>query len=210
MQGPALTGPALMWKADYSKEHQLIIPFPWLPEECVVIDEDDLTVLHIHDRLYIAAAYDATTEVTCAAFNDVRLVTRPCPVEGNGASRWLLYKEAPGTGCPCPPSAQEIHDFLSDTAFEKDLGYLRRLLSHGEEAWVAREDGLIRSLAYSTKGRRQLNSLYTDPAHRGRGHATSLLSMCGPVHLFVDDRKLLPFYTARGFSIRRAYEEIRL
>ena len=86
-----------------------------------------------------------------------------------------------------------------------DVAYLEHLRSRGEKVYASYEGDELASLAYSTKGTRQLVSLFTREDMRGRGHASALLSQAGDVHIFVDDPHLVPFYNDRGFEVVKTY-----
>lgn len=187
---------------DYSERRNLIIPTPSVEPEMVLLDEGGLLVVLVHGRLYISS--DRTVDpLPWLERSDVETALFPSK---ENVTRWLLYKKGQAVREENRlPSNRAAAIYNRHSPWHVDRTYLARLEAQGEKILCEESDGRPACLAYTTKGCHQLNCLFTRREERGKGLATALLEETGEIHIFVDDPRLLKFYTDRGFDIVATY-----
>ena len=193
-------------KTDYTNEANLIIPAAFISGDDILYDDGKTIALNLHGHLFITSECDGRFE---KLIRDPSFSTVLYPSEEN-VNRYLLYKNREKTDkAEKIPSSHQMEEFyLSCTTWNTDEEYLKSLIDAGEEIFAVWEKDILVSLAYSTKGRRQLSSFFTRKEYRGKGYGSRLLEQTGSIYLFTDDQNLLSFYTDRGFVIKQTYHVI--
>lgn len=190
-------------KTDWSNRENLVIPTPDLSQGTVLHQGGGDLVYLLHGHLYYASGREDVDISPYLDRDDIDTLLYPST---KSVSRWLMYKGGPHCPAGRLPSCARMADFYERfSPWPVDVSYLEHLRSRGEKVYASYEGDELASLAYSTKGTRQLVSLFTRPDMRGRGHASALLSQAGDVHIFVDDPHLVPFYNDRGFEVVKTY-----
>lgn len=184
---------------DYSDWRNLIIPTPRIEDHMLLGRDGGDSLVLIHGHLFVTGG----EWKHCLDRNDVETVLYPSQYFPD---RYLLYKAGSASAEAEPATASEMALFYRrHSPWEVDADYLSRLLADGERPACRRLGGRIASLAYTTKGRRQVNCLFTRAEARRQGLAGQVLSQLGPVYAFVDDPQLIPFYNDNGFEVVQGY-----
>ena len=192
---------------DYSNLNNLIIPVEKLDDSSVIRRTDRELVVRLNDSLFIASCDSDADPAPYLEDRSLRTVLYPST---KNVSRILMLKDSPPKLKDIPADVREMERFYSDySPWNADREYFSQLRKRGELTFSSYEDGELVSLAYTTKGCRQLCSLFTRPEYRGRGHAGRILDQCGPICLFVDDFNLIPFYNRHGFACVRTFNLIK-
>ena len=190
-------------KTDWSRRANLVIPTPDLSHGTVLHQGGGDLVYLLHGHLYYASDREDVDISPYLDRDDIETLLYPSTKD---VSRWLMYKSRQSHPAQRLPSCALMADFYERfSPWPVDVAYLEHLRSCGENVYASYEGDELASLAYSTKGARQLVSLFTREDMRGRGHASALLSQAGDVHIFVDDPRLVPFYNGRGFEVVKTY-----
>lgn len=193
---------------DYSDSSNLIIPSGFIPPSCITETSEGCLAVNIHGRLYVASE---KADIEPMQYIDEESVSSCIFPSSKGTYRILMYRTSENAPSPdSNPDVREIALFYNRfTPWETETEYLEFLKEKGEYFFTVCDKREIVSAAYTTKGRRQLNCLFTRKDHRSGGLASSVLERTGSIHLFIDDTSLIPFYTDRGFTIIRRYAIIR-